>query len=126
MTVRFQCYLSQDLAWWRLVGSNNRALAHSAAGFDTAALAFSDIADLLVSHPHAHTELANTAGRSWSWRLLIDGQPRAISAAMYSRRIECLKSLERFRTAAIVAEIPTEAVVFRAERLSHKPDPHRL
>lgn len=125
MTDRFQCYITRDLAWWRLLGGNNRSIAKAAAGFPDAQAALADVYDLAGDLADSGVELVNQAGMSWRWRLLVADRPRVVSAATYSRRIECLKSLDRFRVALAHADVPADAVVFRLERLILRSDPFR-
>lgn len=120
MPPRYQCYSRDGTVWWRLLGSNNRAVARSAQGFADLAAALADV-DLFPGRIRAgEVELVNEAGRQWQWVLRCDGLPVAVSPVSYGRRLECVRAvarLERVAGTATVAESP----LIRAHRLQERP-----
>lgn len=91
---------------WRLVAFNNRALGSSAGHFDSLPEALTAVREVREQVPAAAIDLVHVPGRDWVWRMAgEDGAPAAESSRSYKRRIDCLRSIDRFRFAAPQADI---------------------
>jgi hypothetical protein len=115
MSVQFQIYSPMPAAIdgegpltrtirWRLVASNNRAMAGSVNDFGTFAEARTAIAQLLDVLPTADVRLASTPDDKWRWTLLTEGIPAAWSLRTYARRLECEQSAASVVRLAPLAE----------------------
>ncbi len=102
---------------WSLVSANNRALGRAAELYSSVAECLRATAVLSEAIGTAagsvlfHDAEAAT-GSYWSWLINLDGRQLAISAFRYRRRLECERSLHRFRAAVPVAS-PAAPTVFR-------------
>jgi hypothetical protein len=83
---------------WRLLAGNNRSLGQSAGTFAT-------LAECVAAATRLHDEARQAAssvlfdismGRHWRWTVLLDGQPVAVAAHSYGRKLECARALEQF------------------------------
>ena len=110
---RFQCYSGTDGVRWRLLGSNNRALARSAAGFTSPEEAVDDARTIGQLAADAQIDMISQAGTSWRWMMLVDGVPRAVSGTAYARRLECVRAVTRFREWAGLAPVDQTSFVGR-------------
>jgi uncharacterized protein YegP (UPF0339 family) len=91
---------------WRLVAFNNRALGSSVSDFDSLAGALMAVREVRERVSVATIGLVHVPGRDWVWRMVGDnGTPAAESSRSYKRRIDCLRSIDRFRLAAPRAAI---------------------
>ena len=96
---------------WRLVAANNRALGRgvrvstSLAECHAAAQRIHDDAALMTPSVQF-----NPARGLWSWRVAVGESTMAVGVHPYLRRVECLRALEQFLTAARTAS-PDEGLV---------------
>lgn len=82
---------------WRVVAGNNRPLGRSA-------MVFASLAECVAAATRLHREIGradssvlfDVADGHWRWTVALGGQPVAVSAHAYKRRIECVRSLEQF------------------------------
>lgn len=89
---------------WRVVAGNNRPLGRSATLFPS-------LVECVVAATQLHREIGraessvlfDVADGHWRWTVALRGQPVAMSAHAYKRRIECIRSLEQFIAAAAAA-----------------------
>jgi len=86
---------------WRVVAGNNRPLGRSATVFPS-------LAECVAAATALHREIGradssvlfDVADGHWRWTVALGGQSVAVSAHVYKRRIECIRSLEQFIVAA--------------------------
>lgn len=104
MSARFQCYHREDGWYWRLLGANNRTLGRSATAAADLHSSMRDAADLASVVPTARIDVVGN-GRGWSWVLSDGHRIRAVSAGAYVRRLDCTRSIARFRASASTAEL---------------------
>ena len=93
-----------DWVAWRLVGSNHRELARSAAAFTDAAAARAAVAVVQARIDAAVAGTEAVCGR-WGWQLSIEGVVVAVSSRLYQRTRECSDSLATALAAFTVAEL---------------------
>src|SRR5262249_48336344 len=83
---------------WRLLAGNNRSLGQSAGTFAT-------LAECVAAATRLHHEARQAAssalfdlflGRHLRCTVLLDGQPVAVAAHSYGRKLECARALEQF------------------------------
>ncbi len=113
MRARFQCYTREGRVHWRLLGSNNRALARCAEPFATLQEATADAEAVAALAQEAVIDLVSTTGSQWRWVLRVDGRDRAVAGAPYARRLECVRAVTRFRVCAPAATVVAEPLVTR-------------
>jgi hypothetical protein len=126
MQPRFQCYRRDGQVWWRLLGRNNRSIGRSIQGFADLESALADAVAVADRAVDAAVEFVSDLGTAWRWVLVVDGDPRATSAAGYGRRLECVRAVARFKQSVTGASIADEPMVIHrrlrsATRLSVEP-----
>lgn len=90
---------------WRLAGSNQRFTGMAAAVLPGLAAAVADVEDLRARLHLLSGEVDVVAPGRWTWILRRpDGQASVHAPRLYSRRVDCRRSLELF-----VAQVPTAA-----------------
>jgi hypothetical protein len=86
---------------WRVVAGNNRPLGRSATVFPSLVECVAAATELHRGISQADSSvLFDVADGHWRWTVALGGQSVAVSAHAYKRRIECIRSLEQFATAA--------------------------
>jgi hypothetical protein len=119
MEPRYQCIAVGPVWAWRLLGSNHRELARSAARFTALDEAVVDAVAVAAQAATATFEITVGAGATWQWVMTVDDVYRARSSVGYARRLECVRAFERFRTNAPLAQLsPTP---LRRRRPSGRP-----
>lgn len=103
---RPNCPASATGEWvaWRVVGSNHREIARSAAVFADAEAARAAIAAVRGGIERATAGTDAVRGR-WGWQLHIDGAVVAVSSRLYQRSHDCADSLATAIAAVKVAEL---------------------
>jgi hypothetical protein len=119
MEPRYQCIAVGPLWAWRLLGSNHRELARSAARFTALDEAVVDAVAVAAQTATATFEVTVAAGASWQWVMTVDGACRARSSVGYARRLECVRAVERFRMNAPLAQV--SPIPLRRRRPSGRP-----
>ena len=120
MPPRYQCYSREGSVWWRLLGSNNRAVARSAVGFPDLAAALADVERFPERIRVGEVELVNEQGRQWQWVLRVDDEAVAVSPVSYGRRLECVRAVARLEAVAGSATV-AQAPLVRRHRLQERP-----
>ncbi len=116
---RFQCYVAQGAFWWRMIGANNRGMAKSTQGYSSVEQALADAMSLAELAGRFRVELSGEQGAAWRWTVVFAGQARAQSVVSYARRLECLRSQERFESGLILAHVAPKILVLpRGKRLN--------
>lgn len=126
MSVQFQIYSPKPspaapgtairIIRWRLVASNNRAMAGSVQDFPDLASARHDIDLVVPALPTAETRLAIAPDDRWRWTLLVEEVPVAVSLRTYTRRLECEQSVASVLRLAPLAERSDVLRVFGEHR----------
>ncbi len=110
MLARYQCY-QQAQGWhWRLLGANNRALAHCPEPLPDQGAAVAAAERIVVLAADARIEVV-VDGRAWRWVLLEGSTVRAVSTISYARRPDCMRAVARFRGCAASAAVVDEPLV---------------
>ncbi len=107
---RYQCYQQADGWHWRLLGANNRALAHSPEPLPAQAAAVAAAERIITQATDARIEIV-VDGRAWRWVLLEGSTVLAVSTIGYARRPDCVRAVARFRGCAIAAAVVEEPLV---------------
>ena len=82
---------------WRLLAANNRVLGRSATVFPSLEVGFEAARSLSAGLASALYTLAFRESLSrWTWTVTIDGEPCAVAAHLYQRRIACLRGVRQF------------------------------
>jgi len=113
MEPRYQCVALGPVWAWRLLGSNHRELARSAARFETLEQATDDAMAVAAQASTATIEITPSADTTWHWTMTVDGAYRASSSVGYARRLECARAVERFRENAPTAPVSPIPLVRR-------------
>ena len=119
MEPRYQCVALGPVWAWRLLGSNHRELARSAARFAALEEAARDALTTAAQAATATIEIAVTSDTTWHWVMTVDGEYRAASSIGYARRLECARAVDRFRENAPTAPVSPTPLVHR--RLGNRP-----
>ncbi len=114
---------------WRLVAANNRSIGQSSAIFPSLDRCLADIDRLsrtlpdAVSSVHFHPSEFSSDGSHWTWTVLLEQQPLALSTRRYKRRIECERALHYFLDAiGLGPPVPVSGTIRRlGERLRALP-----
>jgi len=114
---RFQCYHRDEGWYWRLLGANNRTLGRSAGATDDLSATMRDIAEMAEVSQTGRIEVVGD-GRGWSWVLTDGRRVRAVSTTAYVRRLDCARSVARFRASARGAELSRVVLLGRPARES--------
>jgi hypothetical protein len=105
---------------WRLIAANNRSLGRSwvvYGSFDACVAAVAQLHDRLDEITPAVTFDARHA--AWTWTVLLDGEPVAVSTRAYRRRVECIRSFDQFLGAVTTApEVAEELRYYGPKALS--------
>jgi uncharacterized protein YegP (UPF0339 family) len=111
---RYQC-LGLGTTWaWRLLGSNHRDLARATGRFATLDEAVADALAVAAEARAATIEVSLGPDAAWHWVMSVDGDVRAASSVGYTRRLECVRAVDRFRECAEGAEVSSVPLVRRA------------
>jgi len=89
---------------WRVVGSNHREIARSAAVFQDTDAARQAVAAVRGDVFHAVASTDAVRGQ-WGWQLHIHGVPVVVSSRLYQRARDCADSLAIAVAAIKVAEL---------------------
>jgi len=97
-----------DDVTWMLVSSNSRPLGRSVRWYHDLGECLSDVETLRSKADTLRAVMsAVSSGRSWQWRLDLDGTPAAVASRLYIRQYECEYNMRRFLEALRVASIPS-------------------
>jgi len=107
---RYQCYQLEQGWFWRLLGANNRALAHNPSPLSDQQAAIADVSGVAALAADAPIDVV-ADGRTWRWVLLDQGTVRAVSTISYARRPDCVRAVTRFRRSAVLAPVSEEPLV---------------
>lgn len=119
---------SPDETWyaWRLSGANHRELGRATAVQPDLASARLAIVEFRSTIDRAVLSfvIAPTGGH-WTWRMIIDGVPAAVSSRSYFRQRECAYAATAFTAAVDVATVPTVADKrHRTHQMNGRRTPH--
>ena len=105
---------------WRLIAANNRSLGRSwvvYGTFEACVAAAAQLHNRLDEVTQAVTFDARHA--AWTWTVLLDGEPVAVSTRPYRRRVECARSFDQFLAAVKSApEVAEELRYYGPKALS--------
>ncbi|MFJ6196620.1 hypothetical protein [Micromonospora sp. NPDC092111] len=91
---------------WMLVSPNNRALGRGYGVHDSYAGCRAAVLALRDGGPRCRPLVSNVDRTGqWTWRILLDDRPVAVSSRSYLRTRECGYNLERFLEAVPTAEL---------------------
>lgn len=114
---RFQCFLTTgDQVQWRLLAGNNRVLGTSIRMLADHASALEEV-DIVRQRVHdAAFDLERVPSGHWRWRMRLGDIDIARSATGFLRRVDAVRSSERFRQSAAVAAPDRALAVFESGR----------
>jgi hypothetical protein len=98
---RFQCYLTVgEQVQWRLLGGNNRVLGTSIHTLPDHSSALEEIGTVRQRVQDAAFDLERVPSGLWWWRMRLGDVDFARSATGFLRRVDAVRSSERFRRTA--------------------------
>jgi hypothetical protein len=107
-----------------LLGGNNRLIGVAAAGAPTVGRAVLGAERARAVAASAGVTFTVAGDRLWYWRMQDDGEPVAVSASGFARRLDARRAAGRFVRAAIVAQVQL-GVVAMPDRVRQRPGPSR-
>ena len=97
-----------DDVTWMLVSSNTRPLGRAVRWYRDLGECLAEVETLRARADGLRVVMSVVnSGRSWQWRLELDGVPAAIASRAYIRQYECEYNMRCFLEALRVASIPS-------------------
>lgn len=125
MTPRFRFRRLPDATFgWMLLGGNNRLIGAAATGAPTPARAVTAAERVREIASTADLTFTVAADRLWYWRIMDAGEPVAVSASGFARRLDARRAARRFIAAAVMAHVQL-GVVTVPDRVRERPTPSR-
>jgi hypothetical protein len=114
---RFQCFLAVgDQVQWRLLAGNNRVLGISIRMLPDHSSALEEVGTVRARARDAVFDLERVPSGLWSWRMRLGDIDLARSASGFLRRVDAVRSSERFQRSAAQASPDRVLAVFESGR----------